>query len=121
MKLKFLSLEKTWMEDNINEIYNYYLINDEIINYITTLRDLRLMSSAIGSKKRAELKTNILLKMINDIITEYSNINDFMQRKLIEKCDREEISRDELRFWASLKAKHFYKRSMLYIKVSICY
>ena len=56
------------------------------------------MSSAIGSKKRAELKTNILLKMINDIITEYSNINDFMQRKLIEKCDREEISRDELRF-----------------------
>ena len=86
------------MEDNINEIYNYYLINDEIINYITTLRDLRLMSSAIGSKKRAELKTNILLKMINDIITEYSNINDFMQPKLIENCDREEISRDELRF-----------------------
>ena len=86
------------MEDNINEIYNYYLINDEIINYITTLRDLRLMSSALGSKKMAKLKTNILLKMINDIITEYSNINDFMQRKLIEKCDREEISRDELRF-----------------------
>ena len=86
------------MGDKINEIYNYYLINDEIINYITTLRDLRLMSSALGSKKRAKLKTNILLKMINDIITEYSNINDFMQRKLIEKCDREEISRDELRF-----------------------
>ena len=36
--------------------------------------------------------------MINDIITEYSNINDFMQQKLIENCDREEISRDELRF-----------------------
>ena len=86
------------MEDNINEIYNYYLINDEIINYITTLRDLMLMSGALGSKKMAKLKTNILLKMINDIITEYSNINDFMQPKLIENCDREEISRDELRF-----------------------
>ena len=56
------------------------------------------MSSALGSKKMAKLKTNILLKMINDIITEYSNINDFMQPKLIENCDREEISRDELRF-----------------------
>ena len=109
------------MGDKINEIYNYYLINDEIINYITTLRDLRLMSSALGSKKMAKLKTNILLKMINDIITEYSNVNDFMQRQLIEKCDREEISRDELRFSASLKAKHFYKPSMLYIKVSICH
>ena len=86
------------MGDKINEIYNYYLINDEIINYITTLRDLMLMSGALGSKKMAKLKTNILLKMINDIITEYSNINDFMQRKLIENCDREEISRDELRF-----------------------
>ena len=86
------------MGDKINEIDNYYLINDEIINYITTLRDLRLMSSALGSKKMAKLKTNILLKMINDIITEYSNINDFMQPKLTENCDREEISRDELRF-----------------------
>ena len=28
----FLSLEKTWMEDNINKICNYYLINEELHN-----------------------------------------------------------------------------------------
>ena len=50
----FLSLEKTWMEDNINEICNYYLINDEVINHITTLRDLRLMSSTLVSKKNGK-------------------------------------------------------------------
>ena len=34
--------------------------------------------------------------MINDVITEYSNINDSIQRKLIKKCDREGISIDEV-------------------------
>ena len=34
--------------------------------------------------------------MINDIITEYPNTNDFIQQKLIEKCDREGISIDEI-------------------------
>ena len=34
--------------------------------------------------------------MINDIITEYPNTNDFIQQKLIEKCDREGISIDEV-------------------------
>ena len=42
------------MEDNINEICNYYLINDEVINHITTLRDLRLMSSTLVSKKNGK-------------------------------------------------------------------
>ena len=32
--------------------------------------------------------------MINGIITSYPNINDFIQRKLIEKCGREGISID---------------------------
>ena len=34
--------------------------------------------------------------MINDFITEYPNTNDFIQQKLIEKCDREGISIDEV-------------------------
>ena len=45
--------------------------------------------------------------MINDIITEYPNINDFIQWKLIEKCDREEISIDEASLLVSLEAKYF--------------
>ena len=40
--------------------------------------------------------------MMNDIITEYPNINDFIQQKLIEKCDREGISIDEVGFLVSL-------------------
>ena len=69
----------------------------------------------------AKLKTMILLEMINDIITEYPNINYFIQRMLIEKCDREWISINEVSFLVSLEAKHFYKPSILYIKVRICY
>ena len=45
-----------------------------------------------------KLKTKILLQTINDIITEYPNINDFILWKLIEKCDREGISIDEVSF-----------------------
>ena len=59
--------------------------------------------------------------MINDIITEYPCINDFIEGKLIEKCDREGISIDEVSFLISLEAKHFYKPTMLYIRVSICH
>ena len=61
------------------------------------------MSSALVSKKITKLKTKILLEMINDIVTEYPNINDFTQRKLIKKCDREWISIDEV----NLEAKAF--------------
>ena len=59
--------------------------------------------------------------MINDIITKYPSINDFIEGKLIEKCDREGISIDEVSFLISLEAKHFYKPTMLYIRVSICH
>ena len=60
--------------------------------------------------------------MINNAITEYRNINDFMQQKLIVKCDREKISIDEVTFLVNLEAKQFlHKPTMLYIKVSICY
>ena len=44
----------------------------------------------------AKLKIKILLEIINDIITEYPNTNDFIQQKLIQKCDREGISIDEV-------------------------
>ena len=76
-----------------------------------------LMPSALVSKKIAKLKTNILLEMINDVNTEYPNINDFIQWKLIEKCDREGISIEDV----CLEAKRFCKPSMLNIKVSMCY
>ena len=79
------------------------------------------MSSVLGSYNIAKAKTKILLEMINDIITEYPRINDFIEGKLIEKCDREGISIDEVSFLISLEAKHFYKPTMLYIRVSICY
>ena len=70
-----------------------------------------------------KLKTKIILDMINYFITEYPNINDFIQGKLIEKCDREGISIDQVIYFflVSLEAKQFYIPSMLYIKVSICY
>ena len=44
--------------------------------------------------------------MINDIITEYTSTNDFIQQKLIEKCNRERISIDEVTY-LSLEAKTF--------------
>ena len=59
-------------------------------------------------KKMAKLKTKILLEMINDI-TKYPNINDFIQLKLTDKCDREGISIDEV----SLEAKAFLQTNML--------
>ena len=61
-----------------------------------TLRDLRVMPSAPVGKKIPKLKTKIVLEMINDIFTEYPNIYDFLQQELIEKCDRERISIDEI-------------------------
>ena len=51
----------------------------------------------------AKPKTKIGFEMIDDIITEYPNIHFFIQRKLIEKCDREGIPIDEV----SLEAKRF--------------
>ena len=62
----------------------------------------------------AKLKTKILLEIIDHIITEYPNVNGFIQLKLIEKCNREGISIDEVSFLVSLEAKHFCKPSMLY-------
>ena len=66
----------------------------------------------------AKVKTNILLGMVNDIVTEYPNTNDFIQQKLTEKCDREGILIDEAVFFLSksrsktfLQTKHFIYQS----------
>ena len=59
---------------------NTILLNGEIINHIKTLRDLRLMSSALVSKNKMErLKRKILLEVIDDIVIEYPDTNDFIQ------------------------------------------
>ena len=50
------------------------------------------MPSVLVSKKMEKLKTTILLEVINDIIIEYPDTNNFIQQKLNEKCDREGIS-----------------------------
>ena len=41
-------------------------------------------------------KTNIFLEVMDDIITEYPNVKNFIQQKLTEKCNREEISIDQV-------------------------
>ena len=46
----------------------------------------------------AKRKAKTLLEMINDIIIEYRNTNDFIKEKLIEKSDRAGISIDEVIF-----------------------
>ena len=65
------------------------------------------MSSALDIKKTANLKAKMLLETINDIIPEYPNINDFIQRKIIEKCDRKGISIDEVSFFSKFRSKTF--------------
>ena len=65
------------------------------------------MSSALDIKKTANLKAKMLLETINDIIPEYPNINDFIQRKIIEKCDRKGISVDEVSFFSKFRSKTF--------------
>ena len=52
------------------------------------------MSSELFSKKKKKLTKKLLLEMINDIITECSSTNHFLQQKIIRKCDREGISID---------------------------
>ena len=49
---------------------------------------------------------------------EYWNINDFIEQKLNEKCDKEGISTEKVIYFLNTSIS---KLSMLYIKVSICY
>ena len=63
-------------------------------------------------------KTNILLELIDDIISEYQDTKEYIQQKLLEKREREGILIDTVIFFvvvflASLqKQKHFYKPSI---------
>ena len=43
--------------------------------------------------------------MINNAITEYPNINDFMQQKLIEKCDSEKNINRGGNFFSKFRSK----------------
>ena len=74
------------------------------------------MYRVIVRKKKWKSLKKILLEMINDIITEYPDFNDFVQRKLINNCNREGVPIDEVTFLVSLKAKHLCKPGKLYIK-----
>ena len=56
-----------------------------------------------------KLKTKILLEVIDDIISEYLDTNNFTQQKLNEKCDREGISIDKVIycFFSKSRSKTF--------------
>ena len=43
-------------------------------------------------------KTNILLDLIDDIIAKYPNTNEYIRKKLQEKCKRERILKDTVIF-----------------------
>ena len=76
-------------------------------------------------KKMAKLKTKILLETVDNIITEYPNINNFIQRNLIEKYDREEISIDEVSLETKpfLQTKHviYQSQDMLLADLKVSY
>ena len=63
--------------------------------------------------------------MIDDINIEYRNINDFIQWKLIEKCDRGRISIDEVSPVGTpfLKTNHviYQSQDMLLIGFRVSY
>ena len=44
----------------------------------------------------AKLKTKILLEMLNNVPIKHQDTRDFIEQKLIEKCNRERISIDEV-------------------------
>ena len=69
----------------------------------------------------AKLKTKILLKIVNDVVIIYPDIRDFIEQKLIEKCNRERISIDEVIYFFSksksktfLQTKHIVHQSSIY-------
>ena len=55
-----------------------------------------------------KFKTKILLEIINDVVIEYPDTRDFIEQKLIEKCNREGISIDEvIYFFSKSRSKTF--------------
>ena len=70
----------------------------------------------------AKLKTKILLKIVNDVVIIYPDIRDFIEQKLIEKCNRERISIDEvIYFFSKSKSKTFLQIKHVVYQSSIYY
>ena len=70
----------------------------------------------------AKLKTKILLKIVNDVVIIYPDIRDFIEQKLIEKCNRERISIDEvIYFFSKSKSKTFLQTKHVVYQSSIYY
>ena len=77
------------------------------------------MSNALVNKNMAKLKIKILLEMINDIIPEYPNTNNFTQQRLIDTCDREGISTDEVTyFFSKSRSKNIFTNQACYVSKS---
>ena len=64
-------------------------------------------------------ETNILLELIDDIITECPNTKEYIQHKLYEKCDKEGIPIDKVIFLASLEAKNIFTNQVYYIPLGV--
>ena len=55
-----------------------------------------------------KLKTKIVLEIINDVVIKYQDTTDFIEQKLIEKCNRDEISIVEvIYFYSKYKSETF--------------
>ena len=55
-----------------------------------------------------KLKTKIVLEIINDVVIKYQDSRDFIEQKLIEKCNRDEISIDGvIYFYSKYKSETF--------------
>ena len=48
-----------------------------------------------------KLKTKIVLEIINDVVIKYQDPRDFIEQKLIEKCNRDKISIVEVIYFYS--------------------
>ena len=55
-----------------------------------------------------KLKTKIVLEIINDVVIKYQDPRDFIEQKLIEKCNRDKISIDGvIYFYSKYKSEAF--------------
>ena len=72
----------------MTSISNVLFNQQRYYHLLKTLRDLRVTTSALVSEKMEKRKTNIVLEVLDDIITEYLDIKNFIQQKLIEECAR---------------------------------
>ena len=66
------------------------------------------MSNALVSKTWQSLKQRFFWEMINDVVIKYLDTREFIEQDLIERCNREGISIDEvIYFFSNSKGKTF--------------